>query len=49
MYSVIYKQTGQVLASNLTLDGVDTWVARNEATYSSIRVVGMTVFVTDAI
>jgi len=49
MYSVICKRTGQVLAKNLTLDGVDTWVARNESKYASIRAVGMTIFVADAI
>ena len=49
MYSVVYKSTGQVLAKNLTLDGVDTWVARNEGKYVSLRFVGMTVFVADAI
>ncbi|MDR1377946.1 MAG: hypothetical protein LBJ36_02710 [Synergistaceae bacterium] len=42
------KRTGQVLASNLTLDAVDTWIARNESKYAGIRVVGMTVFVADA-
>lgn len=45
MYSVVCKQTGEILAKNLTLDGVDTWVARNESRYLSIRTVGMTVFV----
>ena len=49
MYSVVYKLTGQVLAKNLTLDGVDTWVARNESRYASIHVVGMTIFVADAV
>ncbi len=47
MYSVVNKRTGQVLAANLTLDGVDTWIARNESKYAGIRVVGMTVFVAD--
>ncbi len=46
MYCVICKVTGQILAKNLTLDGVDSWVARNESKYSSIRAVGMTIFVT---
>ena len=45
MYSVVFKQTGQVLAHHLTLDAVDTWVARNESKYASISFVGMTVFV----
>jgi hypothetical protein len=49
MYSVVNKRTGQVLASHLTLDAVDTWIARNESKYAGIRVVGMTVFVADAI
>ncbi|MEI7430181.1 MAG: hypothetical protein WCL27_06965 [Betaproteobacteria bacterium] len=44
MYSVICKLTGQILANNLTLDGVDKWVARNESKYESIRAVGMTIF-----
>jgi len=44
MYSVICKLTGKILAKNLTLDGVDTWVARNESKYGSIRAVGMTIF-----
>jgi len=48
MYSVVYQRTGQVLATNLTLDGVDTWVSRNESKYASIHVVGMTIFVSDA-
>ncbi len=47
MYSVVNKRTGQVLAANLTLDAVDTWIARNESKYAGIRVVGMTVFVAD--
>jgi hypothetical protein len=49
MYSVVNKRTGQVLASNLTLDAVDTWIARNESKYAGIRVVGMTIFVADNI
>jgi hypothetical protein len=49
MYSVVNKRTGQVLASHLTLDAVDTWIARNESKYTGIRVVGMTVFVADTI
>ena len=48
MYSVVCKQTGQVLAKNLTLDGVDTWISRNESRYASIHTVGMTVFVLGA-
>ncbi|GHU37383.1 hypothetical protein AGMMS50256_35250 [Betaproteobacteria bacterium] len=48
MYSVVNKRTGQVLASRLTLDAVDTWISRNESKYAGIRVVGMTVFVADA-
>jgi hypothetical protein len=47
MYRVICKRTGQVLAKNLTLDGVDKWVARNESKYASIHAVGMTIFVID--
>jgi len=47
MYRVICKRTGQVLAKNLTLDGVDKWVARNESKYASIHAVGMTIFVVD--
>ena len=49
MYRVVCKRTGQVLAKNLTLDGVGTWVARNESKYASIHAVGMTIFVTDTI
>jgi hypothetical protein len=49
MYRVICKRTGQVLAKNLTLDGVDKWVARNEAKYASIHAVGMTIFVEDEV
>ncbi len=49
MYSVVYKPTGQILAQNLTLDGVDSWVARNESKYASLRFVGMTVIVADAL
>ena len=49
MYSVVCKRTGKVLAKNLTLDGVDTWVARNEAKYASIHAVGMTIFVADTL
>lgn len=45
MYSVVCKNTGQVLARNLTLDEVDRWVAKNEAKFASIRTVGMTIFV----
>lgn len=45
MYSVVCKKTGEILAKNLTLDGVDTWISRNESRYISIRTVGMTVFV----
>ena len=47
MYSVVNKRTGEVLASHLTLDAVDTWIARNESKYAGIRVVGMTIFVAD--
>jgi hypothetical protein len=49
MYSVVNKRTGQVLASHLTLEAVDTWIAKNESKYAGIRVVGMTVFVADAV
>ena len=31
MYTVVFKPTGQVLAENLTLEGVDAWVTKNEA------------------
>ena len=48
MYSVVCKRTGQILAKNLTLDGVDSWVSRNEAKYASIHTVGMTIFVSPA-
>ena len=47
MYSVVCKKTGEVLAKNLTLDGVDTWVSKHESNYASIKTVGMTIFVTD--
>ena len=49
MYSVVCKQTGQILAKNLTLDGVDTWVAKHASQYASIQTVGMTVFVFDTV
>ena len=49
MYCVICKRIGKVLAKNLILDGVDTWVARNESKYASIHAVGMTIFVADAV
>ena len=49
MYSVICKETGKILARNLTLDGVDKWVARNESRYATIRAVGMTIFVADLV
>ena len=45
MYSVVCKKTGEILAKNLTLDGVDTWISRSESRYTSVRTVGMTVFV----
>ena len=48
MYSVVCKMTGQVLAKNLTLDAVDTWVPKNESKYASIHTVGMTIFVSSA-
>ncbi len=47
MYSVVSKQTGQVLAKNLSLEGVDLWMTKNESRFESIRVVGMTIIVTD--
>jgi hypothetical protein len=49
MYSVVCQRTGQVLARNLTLDGVDTWVAKNESKYASMHTVGMTIFVLAAV
>lgn len=48
MYTVMFKRTGQVLATNLTLEGVDAWVARNESRYTNMQTVGMTIFVLDA-
>lgn len=45
MYTVVSKQTGEVLAKNLTLDAVDAWVARNESRYTTVKTVGMTIFV----
>ena len=47
MYSVAYKQTGQILAKGLSLEGVDVWMTRNELKYGSIRLVGMTIIVSD--
>ena len=47
MYSVVSKHTGQILAKNLSLEGVDLWMTENESKYDSIRVVGMTIIVTD--
>ena len=43
MYSIVYKQTGLVLASHLTLGDVDSWLTRNEFKYESFRFVGLTV------
>ena len=48
MYTVVFKPTGQVLADNLTLEGVDAWVTKNESKYRSMQTVGMTIFVLDA-
>ena len=45
MYTVVFKPTGQVLAENLTLEGVDAWKTKNEARYSTMQTVGMTIFV----
>ena len=45
MYTVVFIATGQVLADNLTLEGVDAWVPKNEARYSTMQTVGMTIFV----
>lgn len=45
MYTVVFKPTGQVLAANLTLEGVDAWVTKNESRYSNMQTVGMTIFV----
>jgi len=45
MYTVVFKPTGQVLAANLTLEGVDAWVTKNEARYTNMQTVGMTIFV----
>jgi hypothetical protein len=49
MYTVVFKRTGQVLATNLTLEGVDAWVTKNEAKYTNMLTVGMTIFVLDVI
>ena len=49
MYSIVYKQTGLVLASHLTLGDVDSWLTRNEFKYESVRFVGLTVEVTEAV
>jgi hypothetical protein len=48
MYSIIYKHTGLILASHLTLGDVDSWLTRNEFKYESFRFVGLTVEVTEA-
>jgi hypothetical protein len=48
MYSVVNKRTGQILASHLTLNGVDSWLTRNEFKYESFRFVGLTVEVAGA-
>ena len=45
MYTVVFKPTGQVLAANLTLEGVGAWGTKNEARYSTMQTVGMTIFV----
>ena len=47
MYSVVCKQTGQILAKNLTLDAVDSWVSKHASQYANIQTVGMTIFVLD--
>lgn len=46
MYSIVYQPTGRVLASQLTLNDVDSWLTRNEFKYESFRFVGLTVEVT---
>lgn len=48
MYSIVYKQTGLVLASHLSLSDVDSWLTRNEFKYESFRFVDLTVEVTEA-
>ena len=47
MYTVVFKQTGQILASSLTLEGVDAWVTKYESIYTNMQTVGMTIFVLD--
>ena len=49
MYSIVYKRTGLVLASHLTLDGVDSWLTKNEFKYESFRFVGLTVEVVETL
>ena len=49
MYSIIYKHTGLILASHLTLGDVDSWLTRNEFKYESFRFVGLTVEVTETL
>ena len=45
MYPVVSTPPGQLLAANPTLEGVDAWVTKNEARYSTMQTVGMTIFV----
>jgi len=49
MYSIVYKRTGLILASHLTLGDVDSWLTRNEFKYESFRFVGLTVEVMEAV
>lgn len=44
MYRIVLE-SGEVLASQLTLAGVDDWWGRYEKRYFSLRNVGMTLYV----
>ena len=49
MYSIVYKRTGQILASSLTLAGVDSWLTSNEFKFESFLFIGTTVEVADSL
>jgi hypothetical protein len=45
MYSIIDENTGTVLAKDLTLDAVDSWLNRNGRRYVGVKHVGIKFFV----
>lgn len=48
MYRIVYQHTGEIIASDLTLSGVESWLTRNEFKYQSFRFVGLTVELAEA-